>query len=75
MISVDEMKKEKGRGRGKRGLTTADAEVKCDVDEGVTCDEHLCDRVTVNSETRRRGEGVTYSDKRSESTKAVITKG
>jgi hypothetical protein len=37
------MKGKGGEGRGKKGLTTADAEVKCDVEEGVTCDDDLWD--------------------------------
>jgi hypothetical protein len=65
------------------GLTTADAEIKCDVEKGVIQDEHLWDGMAINSGTRNNigkslGEGrgeITYSDKRTESTEAVIMKG
>jgi len=34
------------------GLTTADAEIKCDVEKGVTRDEHLWNGMAINSGTR-----------------------
>ena len=77
---------EEGGGKGRRrgvGLTTADAEEKCDVEEGVTRDDDL-NGMAIKSGTRtmwasrlekRRREGrVTYSDQRSDSTDAAPTK-
>ena len=71
---------------GKRGLTTADAKVKCDIEEGLIGDEDLWYGMAIKSGTRNDAGGslgeekvikgrVTYSDQRSDSAEAAITKG
>ena len=35
------------------GLTTADAEIKCDVEKGLTQDEHLWDGMAIHSGTSK----------------------